>query len=488
MDAECSNGCNRDEQSVLILKHFIAPHLLAGIGSYSEAEERSHSAIRELELRGGAFSVYLIGAVYGNLAYINLYSCTVTHEYNFAEYMKKSVEYYKQATVRASSVTDASGAVGVSGTVGPPASDIFKVADVRSYACIVGEGAAPDEFDVILDAAKEASAYIAETPHKLYYGYDDLLACEIEYFKYKPDAARNHANSAVMKARGASQISIEVMAEQYLLRIATLTGDYPLARELLNRLAGHLDNMNFWSRQLHYDLIIGLFFINIGLPELTPRWFAAEEKDATSEVHLTLRELVVSVKYHIALQQYDRALASLCKSFPREPHERTAFGELTLTLLLAVARIKTGDAEGANADFVKAYQLSYDGVFVTPFIELGKNLRPLTSAALKRPDCPIPVEWLKSVDLKASIYLKKTAVIMKSYMEEHKLTEAVRLSERELSVLKDLYHGLSRDEIAANQYLSINTVKKILQSVFAKLDAKNSVDAIRIAIEKNLVD
>jgi len=54
--------------------------------------------------------------------------------------------------------------------------------------------------------------------------------------------------------------------------------------------------------------------------------------------------------------------------------------------------------------------------------------------------------------------------------------------------LSDLYHGLSREEIAATRHISINTVKTVLQSVYIKLGANNNVDAIRIAIEKKLVE
>ena len=63
----------------------------------------------------------------------------------------------------------------------------------------------------------------------------------------------------------------------------------------------------------------------------------------------------------------------------------------------------------------------------------------------------------------------------------------VTLSDREMEVLSDLYQGLTRDEIAENRYLSINTVKKILQSIFIKLDANNSAQAIRIAVERGLL-
>ena len=77
---------------------------------------------------------------------------------------------------------------------------------------------------------------------------------------------------------------------------------------------------------------------------------------------------------------------------------------------------------------------------------------------------------------------------MDIFKEERHIHNGIALSSREQEVLNDLYHGLSRDEIAANRYLSINTVKKMLQSIYIKLDAKNNVDAIRIAIDQKLVE
>jgi len=61
------------------------------------------------------------------------------------------------------------------------------------------------------------------------------------------------------------------------------------------------------------------------------------------------------------------------------------------------------------------------------------------------------------------------------------------LSAREYEVLTDLYHGLSREEIAAHRFLSINTVKKIFQSIYIKLDASNNIDAIEYNAKETTV-
>jgi len=470
LEAIDRDGGETGERSVLLLKNLFIPLLYMGMGRYDEACELSLAIIREWEHSDMPISSYLLYTAYSNLAYINIYTCTVTHTYDFTEYLKKAIAFYKLSSVPPVKVE------------GP-----FGVADVRAFACLVGEGAALPEFDQFIETARETAVYIAETYHNMYYGYDDLAACEIAFFKNQPETARNLAHNAIFNAREKKQYSIEAMAEHILLRIAMLEGDYSLAKEILKKLRSHLDNPNFWNRQLQYDLYTGLFYIQIGHPDMAPPWFEADEKETASDVRLPARELIVGVKYYIACKKYNLALTALGNSYPREPQERFALGELTLSTLTAVARLKTADVAGAVSDFNKAYELSYCGEFEMPFIELGKELHPLIVAVSAQADNEIPEEWLKAIDRKASIYVKKTAVISTMIKNENNLTDTVNLSEREREVLKDLYHGLSRDEIAANQYISRNTVDKTLQSIFIKLDAKNSAAAIRIAIEKMLV-
>ncbi|MCL1952520.1 MAG: helix-turn-helix transcriptional regulator, partial [Oscillospiraceae bacterium] len=122
-----------------------------------------------------------------------------------------------------------------------------------------------------------------------------------------------------------------------------------------------------------------------------------------------------------------------------------------------------------------------------PFIELGKKFHPLAAAAARRAGSPIPRAWLEGLELKASGYAKKLAFVAGAYRKEHGIQEDIHLSEREQQVLTDLYHGLSRAEIAAGRYLSVNTVKTILRGLYVKLGAENNVDAVRIALEKNLI-
>ena len=460
-----------ENYNILFLKNYFIPILLIGMGKYEEAEKRSFDVIYEWENIHTPFSYSLIHNTYSNLAYIDTYICTVSHKYNSAEYMKKAMEYRLKSPM-----------------VFGEAQDVFSVADLRSFACLVGECDNLPEFDIYLENTKKTGEYIKKIPGKMYAGYDDLAACEIDYYKNRIAQARNHAYNAVFKAREEKQYSIETMAKYYLLRIASHEGDYALITEILNQLKDHLKNPDFWNRQLLYDLFTGSFFSFIGIPEMAPQWLIIDEKETDSEVHIPARELLASVQYYISSHKYTQALAILCHSSPREPMERFHFGELRLSLLLAAARIRTGDTRGAVADFENAYRLSFGGEFEMPFIELGRDLYPLISAVSEQESCAVPKEWLALIERKTSVYIKKTSFIMNSFRKEKKEKNEIQLSDREKKVLNDLYQGLSREDIAENQYLSINTVKKILQSIYLKLDAKNNVEAIRIAIERNLIE
>jgi len=363
----------------------------------------------------------------------------------------------------------------------------FVNADIRSFACVVGVGATLSAFDRYLEAAKQVALYIEETPYNIYAGYDDLVACEYSFYMNRTDAARNHAHSAIVKARGNKQYSIAMTAEKYLLDIAMYEGNAALAKEALKQMHSFLDNSDFWNRQLYYDLYTGVFYAQLGLLEMVPQWFFFDERELGSAFRLPIRELIINVIVLIVSKKYEQALMVLCNSYPREPYEQFLFGELCLSLLSAVVRMHVGDTSGAMTDFDKAYELSYCGVFETFFIRLGKELNPLVVEALKKPDCRIPKEWLNTINRKASIYAKKVTVVASAFRREMKIKEPIILTEREREVLTDLYHGLTREEIADNLHISINTVKTILQSIYTKLDANNNVIAVRVALEQNLI-
>ena len=458
-------------RSIMLLRHLFIPLFLVGAGRFDGARSKCLLSIEEAQSIAEPESTILLYTAYSNLAYIDTYTCVATHDYTFAENLEKSIEYYMKSDV-------------------PPLELIgsFSVADVRAFACLVGEGAKAVEFEYFLESAKKTAQSVAQTSHQMFYGYDELVACEFAFFKNNMEDARKHASNAILMAREKKQFSIEMVAQQYLLRIATHEGNFLLTKRILQQMDDQLENPEFWSRQLLHDLFTGHFYAQIGLHDRVPQWLIMDEVDVRSEVRIPVRELIVGAKRLIEGGRHEQALTVLINAYPRDPYERYAFGELTLTLLTAIAREHTGDKEGARTDFIRAFELACDGLFEVPFIEAGKSLTPLLAALAKSGDSGIPREWILRIRRKSGVYIKKTAHIHNAFRKVMQLEEAIHLTKREQEVLVDLYHGLSRDEIASNRYLSVNTVKKVLQSIYIKLGAGSSVDAVRIALERNLIE
>lgn len=65
--------------------------------------------------------------------------------------------------------------------------------------------------------------------------------------------------------------------------------------------------------------------------------------------------------------------------------------------------------------------------------------------------------------------------------------EAVRLTPRETEVLEQLSTGLKYDQIAGNLFLSVGTIRKHVENIYAKLQVCNKLEAIRKAKSAHLI-
>ena len=451
--------------TLMFLKCAFIPELLMNLGRYEEAERHIYHSFQANEQASSPYAPMLTFSSYNNLGFLNMYTCTPSRQYTFAQHFEKAMEHFDAQRMEK-----------------PPGP--YKCAEIDFYACLVGETAELEDLDLFVEVARAAEPCISHTLDGLYSGYGDLVACEVAFYRGKVDQAKRYACKAMQKANANQQYNIEAFAQFYLLCAAFAEGDYPAVVDLLQRFRGWLEVPDFRNRHLLCDLFTGFFFGHAKLPQLAAPWLLL---GTTEDTEASVRETILRARYLISAKQYQKALNILARLEQTGPEKRFLFGELARSLLTAVARHKSGDSVNAITALECAWQLSFEGELEMMFVLLGRDMHELVIATQKH-RCAIPTQWLKAIDLRASGYAKKVAAITAAYKRDNHIEDTIQLSQREQELLTDLYHGLSRTEIATTRYLSINTVKTALNMLYSKLEAENNVDAVRIAIERKLIE
>ena len=90
---------------------------------------------------------------------------------------------------------------------------------------------------------------------------------------------------------------------------------------------------------------------------------------------------------------------------------------------------------------------------------------------------------IKTLVVEKEVYVTRN----ENFVLDTSLVSALDLSKRELEILNLLAQGHSNQEIAANLFVSLSTVKTHLQNIFEKLDVKRRTQAVEKARSLNLI-
>ena len=315
-------------------------------------------------------------------------------------------------------------------------------------------------------------------------GYDDLCKGELLFYQGDIHASEFLIAQALSSAAANKQFDIMHRALLYIMRIAVLQGKRKKAEQALKDIAAGLDEKKYASRFVTYDIALGWYYYLLRCPQLVPDWLKCDFAPYANAFFIENFGNQLKARYHYLTKNFPPLLSYISEMKQRES---ALFGRVEMLAIEACAFYQAGDKTGAFTVLGEAYKTASENNIIMPFIELGKDMRTLTSAIIRNTYGAIPNQWLKTINQKSSIYAKYQSLVIADYKKENDSDNTVTLSNRETKVLRDLYNGLSRTEIAVNQELSINTIKMIINSIFEKLCANNIVDAIRITAERKLM-
>jgi LuxR family maltose regulon positive regulatory protein len=450
--------------------YIIKIKLLQSLTRFDEAAALASELISRYEAQPETpLRCWLLSECYLNLGDIGIYTALHTGVGDYEQTFERGCHYYRRS----------------GGMSRGPRERVL----VSSYVSRVGYPASRGDLQRRIDEFTRYVSYVVEAKAGMMHGMVDLAACEAAYFKADVKKAEGLAYQAINKAREAEQFQVENRALFLLLRIYVFMGVPDRLRSVLEQVRAQPDNAEFLGGYTLCDITCGWFYAHIRQLDRVAGWLKNDfgKSDLNSLIYGV--ERIVQAKCFLVDKKYYAAMSALDGQDGKYGLESFLIGKLEVTAIRAVCMYFSGDKEGAVRALEQAYLISLPEDLDMPFIELGKEMRTLTAAALRDETCAIPDQWLDRIHKKASAYAKTLSHLISDYRNSYRLNDKLfSLTNKEKEILTDLCHGLSRTEIAYNRNISVNTVKLLVQTVFTKLGAKNTADAVWTAAKLKLVE
>ncbi len=403
-----------------------------------------------------------LGTIYYSWGNLRALLCTMDDRYDFDSYYAKMDECLSKSPL-------------------PPE----QCADVPIGAWVNLTGSAragaPQEF---INAYERAARHFSHCWGGWSVAADVLCRGELLYYRGEIRAAEPIFTAVLGQAPEQLQFEIEHKTLFYLLRLALWHGDHEKAQRVLRRMETRLESESYSQRFFHHDIALGWYYCALRQPEKVPLWLRESFAPYSHAYFAENFGNQLKARYRYLVRDYAPLLAYI-ESVERR--ESILYGRVEMLALKACVCYQMQDKPAALNALRQAYETGQPNGIIMPFVELGRDMRTLAFAALREPGTPLPTEWLETVKRKAATFAKHQSLMVSACRQEDGPSGGMTLSTREREILGDLYHGLTRPEIAAKQALSTNTVNSAVNSIFNKLGAHSIADAVRIAAEEKLV-
>jgi len=401
----------------------------------------------------------ILCCVYYLLGYARLLSSTADGCYDFDVYYQKSADFFEKT----------------------PSEPLRRtISSLGAWISTVGcaEAGAPQEYSAVLAKVSERLSRCFNSA----IGMDDLCAGELKFYQGDIREAESLFLQALEKARRCGQFETIHRALFYIMRISIIQGNRAKTGQAMKDIEALLDENGYRRRFITYDIASGWYYCVIRQPETIPDWLKGDFAPYSHAYFIENLGNQIKARYYFLTRKYLPLLSYIGEMRQRES---ILYGRIEMLAMEACVHYHMKNKGLALGSLKEAYEAAAPNGILTPFIELGRDMRTLIMAALREDDAGVPRSWLELIRHKATSYAKNQSKLISEYNVYSGGGNA--LSSREQDVLSDLYHGLSQTEIATKQSLSTNTVKMVTKSIYEKLNVHKISDLIRVAVEQRLV-
>jgi LuxR family maltose regulon positive regulatory protein len=184
---------------------------------------------------------------------------------------------------------------------------------------------------------------------------------------------------------------------------------------------------------------------------------------------------MILARIWLAQSRYTQALDLLARLSGEAKATRRIGHVLEILVLTALTHQAQGHTRRALTVLAEALSLAQPEGYIRLFVDEGEPMAVLLSTLREQQRKQGPTPYLDSVLAAFPQEVRKDVTLRPSSPQQGLLDP---LSERELEVLRELTQGASNQEIADRLVITVDTVKRHVSNILAKLEVSNLTQAV----------
>jgi len=360
---------------------------------------------------------------------------------------------------------------------------------ISSGAAITLKDGNEHEMEDWIRALEESSVHLEHLLHKSTYGFELIAKAEAAYYQSNFKDAGRYASQALYC--GKEEILVDIVCNSYyiLSKIAIAKGEYQQNIDALEGSKDYYIKYNTESAYITPEIAEGFYYSRIERLNRVPD-VLINEQIYNKTYFVSLRtDRIIKANCMLTQEKFFELIPYLDKTEELYIASNQYIALIYVYILKAIVYYNMGDKEQLLSAFLKAYNKSYKNNIIMPFVEYGRYMRTLIYQIRSHEEVNIPEGWLDMIYSKATTYAKRLNYLRRQHDNMHfELQEKKSLSKLEINILIGMSHGLTREEIAESENISLNTVKSQIKNIYSKLGAINGMHAVSNAIEQGIIN
>jgi len=304
----------------------------------------------------------------------------------------------------------------------------------------------------------------------------------IEYHRNNLHAAMKHVKRSIEHAKKNTDSGSMMQSYHVESLILVALGKHREVVDLIEEAREIANSGRSTLRIAFIETVAVELALMLGEFEKVSQWVEREERSVAPSFNMFAeRKTILLAKWALMQNDPQKAIEIVDALRPQSAAQQRYEAILTMDIIHAVALNALEQPDAASAILESAVSFAQDGGYIRPFVEYASDLYNLLLALRKSSLGTVRV-FVPALIKACTSEIEPASSSKRVVLEYGEI-----LTPRETEIVQFIYSGMTNKEIAETRFVSLNTVKTHVKSVFGKLRVGNRKEMIFRVKELGLV-